>query len=225
MYLCILFVSFFFMSFSFSLLIHTSHALFFHTYHFSLFPSHFLCSFFSVHSLYIFRSFCLMCYSTSFLSVFFLRIQILWSVTLCHWSVGPAILLYPIAVNQLPRHSVATMNTSSLRNMTPWTSIQSLCFNSCFFVSCLLFSFWKQHLFWEINVTFSTSRILSKVPKSKNCPVYLVPDHSSCTGQKAWISPTDLVTPTVLSYTLKQTDTLWWCWMYASQCTGVLISP
>jgi len=79
----------------------------------------------------------------------------------------------------------------------------------------LLFSFWKQHLFWEINVTLNTSRILSEVPK--NCPVYLVPDQRSCITHKAWLSPTDRVIPTVLRHTLKQTDPLWWCWMCASQ--------
>jgi hypothetical protein len=43
----------------------------------------------------------------------------------------------------------------------------------------------SKHLFWEINVTFNSSRILSEVPQNKNCPVYLDPDHSSCIAHKA----------------------------------------
>lgn len=172
MYLCVLFISFFFMSFFFlSLSLSTLLTLsFFTLIIFLYFPHISFVRFFCSWPIYFFRSFCLTCYSTSFLSVLFLRIQILWCVTLCRWSAGPIILLYPNAANQSPRHKVATMNTSNLRNTTLRTSISSLCFNTCFFVSCLLFSFWKQHLFWEINVKFNAIHILSEVPKIKIVP-------------------------------------------------------
>jgi hypothetical protein len=193
--------------FSFSLVIFTSHPLFIHAYHFPYFPSHFLCSFFPVHTLYIFFFvlFVLRVIPLPFYlsSLWGLRSSEVWRSAIGQWV--PPFCHIPMPWTN--RHGTTWQPWMPHTYVTRRWELQYVCCVSILASSCLalLFSFWRQHLFWEINLTFNTSRILSEFPKNKNCPVYLVPDHSSCIAQKAWISPTDPMTLTVLSHTLKQT--------------------
>lgn len=111
----------------------------YNSYHFSLFPSHFLCSFFMFIA-YIFYSFFLsyVLFHDFFICLLFEDSDPLQCDTVPLVS-GSRHLLNPNALNQSPQHNVATINASHLCNTKLRTSVRSLCFNSCFFFVLLYY--------------------------------------------------------------------------------------